>query len=175
MGPGPTFDLLSLVLSLAGVNPNAPANMMSLGIISSLFALKDAWIAVANKDTMEEWSKRYIKFGISADGLLFNLNDSKERALGITNPITGKIILAPLLLNGKKTNYGLGSVIIHEGKHLLNWQQGLLQGSSGITPELNEVSSYLYEASWSGTIDSGIQSYLYDINKYLYNIQNLTK
>ncbi|WP_159102972.1 DUF6443 domain-containing protein, partial [Flavobacterium sp. B17] len=44
-GPGPGIDLLSLVLSIAGVNPNAPANMLSLGVITSLFAPKDAWIA----------------------------------------------------------------------------------------------------------------------------------
>ncbi len=175
IGPGPTVDLLSLVLSLAGLNPNAPANMMSLGIIKSLFVPEDAWIAIATKDTMEEWSKEYIKFNISSKGLFIDRADPNNYIKGITNPITGKIILAPGLFDGVRTNYGLGDVVIHEVNHFTNWKNGLLQGNHPLIQNMNEISAYKATAEWTGVLGSGINDYLYEINKYILNLKMLIK
>jgi RHS repeat-associated protein len=171
-GPGPTFDLLSLVLSLAGVDPNAPANMMSLGIISSLFAPKDAWIAVGNTDTMNEWSQGYIKFNTSSNGLFIDPADPNTYIKGITNPVTGKIILAPGLFDGKKTNYGLGDVVIHEVDHFNNWKNGKLQGNHPLIQDLNEVSAYKAASQWTGSM-FGAQDYLKSINNYIFNLLHI--
>ncbi|MGN7864632.1 RHS repeat-associated core domain-containing protein [Chryseobacterium sp. 22458] len=168
-------DPLSLVLMLSGLNPSAPANMYSFSIIASLFVPKDAWIAVGNTDTMNEWGKDYIKFSTGADGLFVDPSDPTIKIKGITNPITGKIILAPALLNGKKSNYGLGDVIIHEVGHFENWKKGILQGNHPFIQDLNEVSSYLKAGEWTGTIDPGINDYLNSITKYILNLQNIIK
>jgi len=174
-GPGPSIDLLSLVLSLSGLNPNTPANMISLGIITSLFVPKDAWIAVATKDTMEEWSK-YIKFNIDSRGLFIDSGRPTGKPFkAITNPNTGKILLAPGLVDGKRTNYGLGDTVIHEVDHFLNWKNGLLQGNHPLIENMNEISAYKAAGKWTGVIDSGINNYLYDINKYILNIKMLIK
>ncbi|MDH6252583.1 hypothetical protein M2347_002310 [Chryseobacterium sp. H1D6B] len=49
IGPG---DGLSLSLSLLGINPQGVANIYSFAAIASAFVPKDAWIAVANENTM---------------------------------------------------------------------------------------------------------------------------
>lgn len=169
-------DPLSIVLTLSGLDPHAPASMYSLSVMVSLFLPKDAWIAVGNINTMNEWAENYIKFGIGSDGLLFdprNLNG--RRALGITNPVTGRIILAPALFNGKKSNYGLGDVIIHEGKHFLNWKNGMFQGNHPLMSNLDEISAYITAGEWTGAVDSGINNYLFDISNYLLKMQNIIK
>ncbi|WP_261511050.1 RHS repeat-associated core domain-containing protein [Chryseobacterium paludis] len=169
-------DPLSIVLAISGLNPNAPANMYSLGIIASIFAPKDAWIAVANTNTMNEWAKSYVQFQIGSDGLIVDPRDSNAKnSLGITNPVTGRIILAPALFDGKKTNYGLGDVIIHEGKHLFNLRNGLFQDNNVVMSSLDEVSAYTTAGKWTGSIDPGINKYLKNLNNYFLKIQNLTK
>ncbi|MGE8554225.1 MAG: hypothetical protein ACN6OB_09900 [Chryseobacterium jejuense] len=170
------MDPLSVVLSIYGLNPNAPANMYSLSIIASLFAPKDAWIGIGSTDTMNEWAKDYIKFNIGKDGLFIDLKDPKAKSLlGITNPVTGRIILAPALFNGKKTNYGLGEVVIHEGKHFLNWKNKVFQGNHPVMIDLDEISAYITAGQWTGVIDPGINKYLFNLSNYLLKIQNIIK
>ncbi|WP_123857294.1 hypothetical protein [Chryseobacterium nakagawai] len=164
-------DPLSVVLSIYGLDPKAPANIYSLSIIASLFAPKDAWIAVGNNDTMNEWAKDYIKFSIDKDGLYIDPANSKVRIKGITNPVTGKIILAPGLFNGKKTNYGLGDVVIHEVGHFENWKKNILQGNHPLIQDLNEVSSYMKAAEWTIKPDPGIKDYLNSIVDYMLNLR----
>ncbi len=160
---------------IAGLNPNAPANMMSLGIIKSLFVPEDAWIAVANRDTKEEWSREYIKFNISSKGLFIDRADSNKYIKGITNPITGKIILAPGLFDGVRTNYGLSDVVIHEVDHFINWKNKLLQGNHPLIQNMNEISAYKAAAAWTGVLGCGINDYLYEINEYILNLKMLIK
>ncbi|SDJ32093.1 RHS repeat-associated core domain-containing protein [Chryseobacterium jejuense] len=165
-------DPLSVVLSIYGLNPNAPANIYSLSIIASVFAPKDAWIAVGSTDTMNEWAKDYIKFSINKDGHLFDHRDLNAKPiLGITNPVTGRIILAPILFNGKKTNYSLGEVVIHESKHFINWKNGVFQGNNPIMNDLDEISAYITAGQWTGIIDSGIKYYLNSITNYMLNFR----
>lgn len=169
--PGPkSKDPLSLVLMLSGLNPSAPANMYSFSIIASLFVPKDAWIAVGNTDTMNEWGKDYIKYDIRSDGF-FSYPKSPNLVLGVTNPVSGKIILAPILFNGKSTNYGLADVIIHEGKHFLNWKNGVFQGTHPMMIALDEVSAYLAAGEWTGVIGSGIEDFIGTIVKYMLNFK----
>jgi len=171
VGPGP--DLLSLMLLIAGVNPNAPANMYSLGVIASLFAPKDAWIAVGNTDTMNEWSQGYIKFNTSSNGLFIDPVDPQgSKIKGITNPVTGKIILAPGLFDGKRSNYGLGDVVIHEVDHFNNWKNGKLQGNHPLIQDLNEVSAYKAASQWTGSM-FGAEPYLKSINNYIFNLLHI--
>lgn len=169
-------DPLSISLVIAGLNPNAPANMYSLGIITSMFAPKDAWIAIANSTTMTEWAEKYVPFAIRSDGHIFDERKlGAKPILGITNPTTGKILLAPILFNGKKTNYGLSEIIIHEGKHFTNFINGMFQGNHPIISALDEVSAYTTAGWWTGHVDSGVKDYLFDISQYLFNIQNIIK
>jgi len=163
-------DPLSTVLNLLGINPSAPASMYSFSAMASVLVSKDAWIAVANKDTMNEWSKGYIKFNTGKDGLFIDPADPKIRIRGITNPVTGKIILAPGLLNGKRTNYGLGAVIVHEYNHFSNFKKGILQGNHPLIQDLNEVSAYKFEEGWTGAPNPAINDYLKSIGNYMLNI-----
>ncbi|KFF02033.1 hypothetical protein [Chryseobacterium luteum] len=167
---GGSKDALSTVLNLLGINPSAPASMYSFSAMASVLVPKDAWIAVANKDTMDEWAKGYVKFNINKNDFLEYSNGfQKDVARGITNPVTGKMILAPALLNGKRTNFGLGSVMIHEVKHYTNWKNGILQGNDPLVNALNEISSYQFTAEWTGSMDSGIFEYLMTISLYYLN------
>ncbi|SHF44442.1 hypothetical protein [Chryseobacterium takakiae] len=150
--------------------------MMSLGIIKSLFVPEDAWIAIATKDTMEEWSKEYVKFNINSGGLFIDpANPLGKPFKGITNPNTGKIILAPGLLDGVRTNYGLGDTVIHEVDHFINWKNGLLQGNHPLIENMNEISAYKAAGDWTRVISSGINDYVYEINKYILNLKMLIK
>lgn len=168
-------DPLSILLSIVGLDPAAPANMYSLSVIVPLFAPKDAWIAVANISTMNEWAKGYIKFGIGSDGLFMDPGDPTKKIKGITNPVTGKIILAPGLFNGVRKNYGLADVIIHEVGHFENWKKGILQGNHPLIQDLNEVSSYIKAGKWTVIPDPGLRDYLNSIGNYMINILNIMR
>ncbi|TZF94194.1 type IV secretion protein Rhs [Chryseobacterium panacisoli] len=168
-------DPLSTVLSLLGISPSAPASMYSFSVMASVLVPRDAWIAVANQHTMKEWSKEYISFKTDKDGLFIDPADPNIKIRGITNPFTGKIILAPGLLNGKRTNYGLGSVIVHEINHFSNWKNGILQGNHPLIQDLNEVSAYKFEEEWTGTPNPVIYDYFKSIGNYMLNIINIPK
>ncbi|MDH6252584.1 hypothetical protein M2347_002311 [Chryseobacterium sp. H1D6B] len=109
------------------------------------------------------------------DGLFIDPADSRIRIKGITNPVNGKIILAPGLLNGVRTNYGLGNVIIHEVDHFKNWKNGILQGNHPLIQDLNEVSAYRTAGKWTGRPDPGINDYLNSIGNYMLNLINIIK
>jgi hypothetical protein len=88
---------------------------------------------------------------------------------------TGKIILVPGLLNGKRKNYGLGNVIIHEVGHFENWKNGILQGQHPLIQDLNEVSSYMKAGKWTGRPDPGIDDYINSIGNYMLNLQKIMR
>ncbi|REC63441.1 type IV secretion protein Rhs [Chryseobacterium pennae] len=160
-------DPLNVVLSIYGLKPYGPANIYSLSIIAPLFAPKNTWIGIGSPDAMDEWAKKYIKFSVDPDGLFIDPADPKIRIKGITNPVTGRIILAPGLFNGKRSNYGLAEVIIHEVGHFENWKKNILQGNHPLIEDLNEVSSYLKAAEWTKIPDSGIYDYLNSMSDYM--------
>ncbi|WP_164465199.1 RHS repeat-associated core domain-containing protein [Chryseobacterium lactis] len=165
-------DPLSIVLSISGLNPSSSANMYSLSVIASLFASKDAWIAVGNTNTMNEWAKGYIKFNMDPNGLFVDPSEPNVKIEGITNPVTGKIILAPGIFNGKKSNYGLADVIIHENDHYYNWKNNILQGNHPLIQNLNEISAYKAASQWTGSM-GGAEDYLKSVSNYMLYILNL--
>jgi hypothetical protein len=87
---------------------------------------------------------------------------------GVTNPISGKIILAPRLFNGFSDNFGLAATVIHEMDHYCNWKLGILQGNSYIANQLNELSAYNAAAKWTGYMETtGIRHGLNVANYFL--------
>jgi len=151
-GNGHGSSFLHLFFALFGIDPYGTANLNSFQAMGNLFIPNDAWVTVANEETITEWSKGYLRYYVNSSGFLeyTNMTFEKSTAWGITNPINGKILLAPALFNGLNTNLKLGETIIHELVHFRNWKNGVFQGNFVLDHAMNEFSAYSYTASWTG-------------------------
>ncbi|MFC3755342.1 RHS repeat-associated core domain-containing protein [Chryseobacterium tructae] len=147
------------------IMPYDPATIESLKKIIALFTTDGQWVKVADEKTLADWSEGYLKSIVDNNKLLDLIINNTVRnspAWGITNPINGKIILAPRLLDNIEDNFTAASVIIHEQDHYCNFQMGLLQGNSYIAQEMNELSAYNAAAQWTGFMEK--QGYVHAQN-----------
>jgi len=148
---GDEFTPLQIVLNLLNINPHSSANIYNFSLLGSVLIPDDAWVSIATPESLREWSKDYVSYYVNSQGLLeyTTRNNDKIVAMGLTNPINGKIIIAPAHFDGSSI-YSLGGTIIHELKHFSNWKKGLFQGIHPLPRALNEISAYSEAAVWTG-------------------------
>ncbi|MDQ1858423.1 RHS repeat-associated core domain-containing protein [Chryseobacterium sp. WLY505] len=157
-----------------GIMPYDPATTESLKKIIALFTTDGQWVKVADEKTLADWSEGYLPYKINNDKLLellINSPNSQARvSWAITNPINGKIILAPKLLDTIEENFKAASVIIHEQDHYCNFQMGLLQGNSYIAQEMNELSAYNAAAQWTGFMEKQGYVHAQNVSLFFFNL-----
>lgn len=154
---------LNVLLHTLGINPHSSANMFTFTLLGSALIPSDAWVAVATPESLKEWSKGYLNFQVNTKGYLEYVNPitgkASNPAWGVTNPVTGKIILAPVHFNGSSSIFRLGETIIHELVHFSNWKNGVWQGNDMFSNTLNEISAYNYTATWTGYMSPSAAGY----------------
>ncbi|MEI3789859.1 MULTISPECIES: RHS repeat domain-containing protein [unclassified Chryseobacterium] len=163
-------NILAGYLVKNSINPYDPATTNSLKAIIALFTKPGQWVEIANPTTLADWSKGYLTAIVDSNqliDLLINGAPSGSPAWGITNPVNGKIILAPRLLNGIEDNFWAASVVIHEQDHFTNFQLGLFQSNSYIDRELNELSAYRAAEKWTGTMEKQGFIHLNNVISYI--------
>ncbi|MEI3789857.1 MULTISPECIES: hypothetical protein [unclassified Chryseobacterium] len=116
------------------------------------------WTEFATEQTLAEWSEGYLKYEIDKTSQLLtytDLNGDRNLAWGVINPITGKVILAPALL--QESVYQLAKTFIHEQTHSIDFKLGYL---SNFMNPFNEFKAYAEEAKWTGFFSPKIKEYL---------------
>lgn len=116
------------------------------------------WTEFATEETLKEWSKNYIAYTIDKDSQVLtytNAYGEVHYADGVTNPINGKVILAPSLL--QESVYKLAKTFIHEQTHSIDFNMGYL---SDFWNPINELKAYHEVAKWTGFLDSGVKHYM---------------
>lgn len=168
-------NILAGYLVKNGVKPYDPASTTSLKAIIALFTSPGQWVKVADAVTLAEWSQGYLTATIDSNQLIdlvINGVPANNPAWGITNPVNGKIILAPRLLNMIEDNFWAASVVIHEQDHFINFKLGILQGNSYIEQELNELSAYRAAEKWTGIMEKQGFIHLNNVMSYFLKISN---
>jgi len=153
-------NILAGFLIANGIMPYDPASLISLNKIISLFSSVGDWIKVGDAATAADFSKGYLTYTINSKTQILELSTNpNEQAWGVTNPVNGKIILAPRLIDGIQDNFWAASVVIHERKHFSNFKLGIYQGNTYIDNQLDELSAYMEAAGWTGTMEK--QGYIH--------------
>lgn len=123
------------------------------------------WAEIATEETLLEWSKDYLKYTIDERSKLLKYTKSDgdtDYAWGVTNPINGKIILAPALL--QETVYSFTKTFIHESVHSIDFMLGYLNDAVNA---VNEVKAYLEVSKWTDVVDYRIKEYVPGFSKFL--------
>ncbi|WP_228452004.1 RHS repeat domain-containing protein [Chryseobacterium sp. G0186] len=168
-------NILAGFLVKNGIMPYDPATVTSLNKIISLFSSPEQWVKVGDANTIADFSTGYLNFSINSTTQyleLFINGNLESTAWGVTNPINGKIILAPRFLNGIEDNFWAASVVIHEQDHFSNFKAGLYQGNSFINQELNELSAYRAAAKWTGSMEKQGFVHLKNVIEYFLKLYN---
>lgn len=162
-------NILAGFLIANGITPYDAATEISLNKIISLFSSVGDWIKVGDAVTLAEFNKGYLNYTINSTTKILELSIGgkiQDQAWGVTNPVNGKIILAPRLTNGIEHNLWAASVVIHERKHFANFISGTFQGNSYISNQLDELSAYMEAASWTGTMEKEGYIHLNNVTQY---------
>ncbi|PNW13175.1 hypothetical protein C1637_15250 [Chryseobacterium lactis] len=168
-------NILAGFLEKNGIMPYNPATAKSLKKIISLFSSPGQWIKVADASTIADFSIGHLNYSINSTTRYLELyikGNLESKAWGVTNPINGKIILAPCLIDGIEHNFWAASVVIHEQDHFSNFKAGLYQGNSFITQELNELSAYKAAAKWTGSMERQGFIHLQNVIEYFLKLSN---
>ncbi|WP_123857291.1 hypothetical protein [Chryseobacterium nakagawai] len=159
-----------------GIMPYNPATATSLNKIISLFSSPGQWVKVGDASTIVDFSTGYLNYSVNSTTKLLELfiNGNLESiAWGVTNPINGKIILAPRLIDKIEHNFWAASIVIHEQDHFSNFKAGLYQGNSYIAQELNELSAYRAAAKWTGFMEKQGLVHLQNVIEYFLKLSEI--
>ncbi|WP_250254947.1 RHS repeat-associated core domain-containing protein [Chryseobacterium sp. Marseille-Q3244] len=169
-------NILARFLEKNGIMPYDPATATSLNKIISLFSSPGQWVKVGDTSTIVDFSTGYLNYSVNSTTKLLELfiNGNLESiAWGVTNPINGKIILAPRLIDKIEHNFWAASIVIHEQDHFSNFKAGLYQGNSYIAQELNELSAYRAAAKWTGFMEKQGLVHLQNVIEYFLKLSEI--
>lgn len=118
------------------------------------------WAEFADDDSIADWEDSTNRVTLDKDGAFLT---EKGRALGLTNDLSGRVLLSKVLL--EKTNYAVAKTFIHEQIHSMDIISGFARGLWGnpIENDIIEYRAYDVVKGWTGYLEHAGQNHLLNI------------